>query len=259
MVVIQNKEAVCMKKLIKNWIFWVALVLVMASAISYTLHYFIFHDAHHIFIYMLGDIGFLFLDVLLVLLIIERLLSRREKKSILQKLNMVIGTFFSEVGLELLKRFDDFVQNADELESEVLISPQWNKKNFKEAASKAADFKYSIDLNPEKLEKLRDFLNTKHDFMVRLLENPNLLENQKFTDLMWAVFHLSEELHFRRTLKGLPESDYSHLQTDVKRAYSKIVAEWINYTAHLKEKYPFLFSLAARTNPLNPKASPVVK
>jgi hypothetical protein len=45
---------------------------------------------------MIGDFGFLFIDVLLVLLIIERLLASREKKSILQKLNMVIGTFFSD-------------------------------------------------------------------------------------------------------------------------------------------------------------------
>jgi len=51
---------------------------------------------------MIGDIGFLFLDVLLVILFIERILARREKRAIMKKLNMVIGTFFSEVGMELL-------------------------------------------------------------------------------------------------------------------------------------------------------------
>ena len=59
-----------------------------------SIHYSIFRDAHHIFIYMLGDIGFLFLDVLLVILFIEHILSRREKRSIMEKLNMVIGTSF---------------------------------------------------------------------------------------------------------------------------------------------------------------------
>jgi hypothetical protein len=248
-----------MKKILKSWTFQIALLLVMASALFYTVHYFIFHDAHHIFIYMIGDFGFLFIDVLLVLLIIERLLASREKKSILNKLNMVIGTFFSEVGMELLRRFSDFVENAEQLETEVLIDPQWDKKRFAEAQSKAASFKYSIVLDAAKLEGLRDFLKSKHGFLVRLLENPILLENQRFTDLLWAVFHLSEELNFRDSLQTLPKSDLAHLTTDLRRAYSKIVAEWIAYTAHLKGKYPFLFSLALRINPLNPNASPIVQ
>jgi len=248
-----------MKKIVKSWTFRMVLLLVLASALSYTIHYFIFHDVHHIFLYMIGDFGFLFLDVLLVLLVIERLLSTREKKSMLQKLNMVIGTFFSEVGLELLRRFSDFVENADNLESAVLINPKWKRKDFQQAKSKAKSFKYSIVFDTEKLESLRDFLTEKHSFLVRLLENPNIFENQRFTDLLWAIFHLSEELNFRKSLSGLPETDVAHLKTDIRRAYSQIVSEWIAYAEHLKGKYPFLFSLAARINPLNPQASPVVR
>lgn len=248
-----------MKRILKNWTFRIALIFILASALSYTVHYLIFRDAHHIFIYMIGDFGFLFLDVLLVLLIIERLLASREKKSILQKLNMVIGTFFSEVGMELLRRFSDFVENADQLENEVLINPKWDKKKFREARSKAESFKYKIVFDAEGLEELRDFLTTKHSFLVRLLENPILLENQRFTDLLWAVFHLSEELNFRESLKNLPAGDTAHLKGDLQRANSKIVSEWITYTEHLKGRYPFLFSLAARINPLNPKASPIVQ
>jgi hypothetical protein len=248
-----------MKKILKNWTFRIALLLIMASALFYTIHYFIFRDAHHIFIYMIGDFGFLFIDVLLVLLIIERLLASREKKSILYKLNMVIGTFFSEVGMELLRRFSDFVENGKQLENEVLISPKWDKKRFQEARSKAASFKYNIVFDSEELEELRDFLKSNHSFLVRLLENPILLENQRFTDLLWAVFHLSEELTFRDSLQNLPEADIAHLKTDLRRAYSMIVSEWIAYSEHLKDKYPFLFSLAARINPLNPNASPIVQ
>ncbi len=248
-----------MKKILKSWTFRIAFLLVVASALFYTVHYLIFRDVHHIFIYMIGDFGFLFIDVLLVLLIIERLLASREKKSILNKLNMVIGTFFSEVGVELLRRFSDFVENTEKLENNFLIDPQWDKKKFRDAKSKAASFKYSIVFDVGKLEKLRDFLKNKHPFLVRLLENPILLENQRFTDLLWAVFHLSEELNFRDSLQNLPKGDVGHLKTDLRRAYSKIVSEWIAYTEHLKGKYPFLFSLASRINPLNPNASPVVQ
>jgi len=89
-----------------SWTIKISVVLLGASALTYFVHYLIFRDVHHIFIYMIGDFGFLFLDVLLVVLLIERMLIQREKKMMIKKLNMVIGAFFSEVGLELLTQRD---------------------------------------------------------------------------------------------------------------------------------------------------------
>ena len=90
--------------------------------------------------------------------------------------------------------------------------------------------------------------------MLGLLENPNLLEHDEFTDLLWAVFHLIEELEVRRSLDRLPGSDMNHLSVDIKRAYSHLIREWIMYMRHLQQDYPYLYSLAARTNPMNPDA-----
>ncbi|MCK7537963.1 MAG: hypothetical protein MZV63_46915 [Marinilabiliales bacterium] len=78
------------------------------------------------------------------------------------------------------------------------------------------------------------------------MENPTLLEHDRFTDLLWAVFHLVEELEMRpESLEGLPAADYAHLSVDVRRAYSRLAGEWLAYALHLKEDYPFLFSLAS--------------
>jgi len=247
-----------MKKYL-NWMLSISLILVIASALTYTIHYFIFRDLHHIFIYMIGDFGFLFLDVLLVVLFIEGLLSRREKRSIMNKLNMVIGTFFSEVGLELLRKFSNFVINSQNLERQLAISPDWEKKDFKKAMVAVQNFPFDIKIDKSSLSEIRQFLLSKRSFLMRLLENPNLLEHERFTDLLWAVFHLTEELVFRGDLlEDLPDTDYEHLNIDLQRAYSNLTVEWISYTAHLKESYPFLYSLAARVNPMNPQASPVV-
>ena len=72
-----------------------AVVLLLCSAGVYWVHYLVFHDSHHIFIYLLGDIAFVPIEVLLVVIIIERMLARHEKQQMLQKLNMVIGVFFT--------------------------------------------------------------------------------------------------------------------------------------------------------------------
>jgi hypothetical protein len=72
------------------------------------------------------------------------------------------------------------------------------------------------------------------------------------------VFHLTEELAVRKDLMTIPDSDLQHLTNDTKRAYTLFIREWLNYMKHLKDDYPYLFSLAVRTNPFNPDAVPEV-
>ena len=248
-----------MKK-IWTWQFSVTLILIGASVLTYMIHYLLFRDLRQIFYYLIEDIASLFLYVLLVILFIERVLAQREKRALLKKLNMAIGAFFSEVGLELLKRFSVLIEKAEVLESQVEISPRWNKKEFAAAMAAARDFNYQVRITPSQLAELDNFLGGKRTFLLRLLENPNLLEHERFTDLLWAVFHASEELTFReKNFESLPESDYNHMAGDLRRAYSQLVSEWIAYNSHLKESYPYLFSLTARINPLNPQSSPIVR
>lgn len=95
--------------------------------------------------------------------------------------------------------------------------------------------------------------------MLRLLENPNLLEHEKFTELLRAVFHFTEELEERVDLNELPETDKMHLSGDIKRAYVHLVNQWIDYMKYLKDNYPYLFSLAIRINPFDKEASPIVR
>lgn len=253
------KEKTRMKKRI-SWKFSLVPIFMVVSAGLYFLHYLIFHDARYIFIYFLADLAFLFIDVLVVILFIENLLERREKKSLMKKMNMVIGTFFSEVGLELLRHFSVFVQNTESLKAKIEIAPGWGQKDFERARREAQSFSYQVRAQADRLAELRAFLLSKYPFLLGLLENPNLLEQERFTDLLWAVFHLAEELSYRNErMEGLPESDIRHLAGDLQRAYSLIVGEWISYTQHLQDSYPFLFSLAARINPLAGHPSAVVQ
>ena len=85
-----------------SFIVYLSIGFVALTGLLYFVHYLIFRDVHHIFIYLLGDLAFLPLNVLLVVIIIERVLARREMQAKLEKLNMVMGAFFSEVGNHLL-------------------------------------------------------------------------------------------------------------------------------------------------------------
>ena len=234
-------------------------LLILLSACFYAIHFAIFRDAHHIFIYLLGDIGFVFIEVLLVTLIIHHLLAEREKRAMLKKLNMVIGAFSSEVALPLLECFCGFDAKTGEISEHLLVNNKWSPEDFAQMQTILKNHDYKIDSRIGDLDGLKEFLVSKREFMLRLLENPNLLEHEEFTELLWAVFHLAQELSHRPTLEGLPDSDYAHLSGDIRRAHQLLVREWLSHMEHLKSDYPYLFSLAVRTNPFDPNASVLVK
>ena len=237
-----------------KWQLAAGAALVAASALLYIAHYAVFKDINHIFSYFLTDIAFLPLEILIVTLIIEKLLSVRETKERLEKLNMVIGVFFSEMGTHLLVRFSSHDRNIEEIRKELVLDTRAADDEFQAVASRIMAYEYDVDISMSDLKGLKAFLVTKRDFLVRMLENPALLEHESFTDLLFAVFHLVEELEHRDDLMRLPDADIKHLRGDSKRAYAALVKEWLSYMKHLKGSYPYLFSLAIRTNPFDKNA-----
>jgi hypothetical protein len=227
--------------------------------ILYLIHYAIFRDPHHIFIYMLGDIAFLPVEVLLVTLIVHRVLDMREKRNRMEKLNMVIGAFFSEMGMQLLHSLAEFDTTCQQIRECLEPDTDWQDEDFQRAGGELAGYQCSIGRDDVLLEEMREFLLSKRDFLLTLLENPTLLEHETFTDLLWAVFHLTEELKYRYALIDLPDADHEHLCNDIARSYGLLLREWLVYLEHLKDNYPYLFSLAVRMNPLDPEASPVIE
>ena len=106
---------------------------------------------------------------------------------------------------------------------------------------------------------MRSFLKERRNFLLRLLENPLLLEHQAFTEVLRAVFHFTEEIERRDTLSCLTEKDCLHLKGDVERIYRLLSLEWLSYMKHLHTHYPYLSSLAMRTNPFDSNASVVIR
>jgi hypothetical protein len=241
------------------WYSALAFSLIALSLVFYLIQIAIFHRTEDTFFYMLQDIAFVPIEVLLVTFVISRLLSEREKRALLKKLNMLIGTFYSEVGTSLIKHCSRFSSDLSDLTPHLLVKINWSDRDFSKAARLVHVSDPKLDSRKEDLNKLRDFLQERRNFLLSLLANPNFFEHDAFTDLLWAVFHLVEELMARERLEGLPETDYDHLSGDMKRAYTQLCVEWLAYMKHLKEDYPYLFSLAVRVNPFDVNAGPIVR
>jgi hypothetical protein len=237
------------------------LMLLMLASISlflYGVDYLLLGSAKELTIWFLGNLAFLPVYVIIVTLMIEQVLRERERQAVLRKLNMVIGVFFSEVGNRLLKELSAYVVSCNELKRHLLVTGAWSKQEYATALEYIG--KSSIQIESSKCEKmqLKSFLVSKRNFLVGLLENQNLLEHEDFTDLLWAVFHLVEELEARESFENMPASDIEHINGDIKRVFGHLSREWVMYMQHLKNDYPYLFSLAVRMNPMIDTADPAV-
>ena len=232
--------------------------LIVLSVVMYVIHYTIFREASYIFRLGVAGMAFLPISVLFITLVINRVLTRREKRLKLEKLNMLIGLFFSEVGTTLLMHFSDWDRQLVGIQNALRVTNDWSEQQFLSVRKLLQNCDYCVEIKRADLALLRDLLMEKRDFLMRLIENPNMLEHESFTGLLRAVFHLSEELASRQDVRHLPDADREHLAGDIKRAYVQLVHEWLDYMKHLKNSYPYLFSLAMRMNPFDEEASPTV-
>ena len=235
------------------------IALLALSVVFYVLNYALFRRGEDILFYLIEDVAFLFVQVLLVTLIIQSILDQRDQSARMEKMNMVIGAFFSEVGTSLLALFSEWGPDRVKLAEELKVGKEWTVKDFAKVMRWLDGYSYELD--PQKADwlQLRVLLLAKREFLLRLMENPNLLEHEDFTGLLQAVFHLTEELSARSDLTNLPPADLRHLAGDVKRVYLPLVRQWLHYMRHLQKHYPYLFSLAARLNPFDSNASAIIR
>ena len=152
----------------------------------------------------------------------------------LEKLDMLMSTFFSEVGNELINQLSTV--NKYKASTENLKSiKNWEDKDYEnklnELKDSTVDFS-AIDIGLEDreefLENLRTLLVSKREFIINLINNPNLLEKEEFA---------------------------AHLNGDMQRVYSKLVYEWVYYLRYLNKHYPYMIALIIRTNPFDETAS----
>jgi len=226
----------------KNMI--LVVVLVISSLLIYLIQDSIFHRTEDTLFYIFQDLAFLPFEVAIVTFIIDKLLHRMEQQQKMKKINVLISTFFTEIGSSVFLTMSHFDRKNNNFS---LIVNRYEKKEINKSQAKKLilSLDYDIFAYPEKLESLAMDLVEKKSFLINLLENSNLLEHDSFTDMLWAVFHVADELQNRNVdYSSLPEEDITHLSADILRAYTALAREWIGYMIYLHDEYPYLYKTA---------------
>lgn len=235
----------------KKRIVKVGLFLIVLSFLLHALHFVIFKDLKHIFVYLLGDIAFIPLEVFLVTVVIDQMMESREKEKRLKKVNMLIGLYFQESGLSLLKVMASADLTSQEVQMACAIEQNWKSGDFKSLEKWFNNRKMELDPNLIDYNHLNELLVKQKSLLVNLISNPTLLEHENFSELLLAVSHLQDEMALRAALMTSEgyKPDLKHWKVDMERVYRLSSIQWIRYIEHLQEDYPFLFNAARVMNP----------
>ena len=247
-----------------SWKVKFSIIMVALIIIIYGSNYLVLGDAEHIISYVWTHLGFIPVDILLVAFLLDEIIEKKEKEAMLEKLDMLMSTFFSEIGNELITQLS--TANKYKASTENLKSiKNWDEKDFDnklaEIKNTSIDFQADIPLEKreEFLNNLRTLLVDKREFIINLMTNPNLLEKEEFTGLITAILHLDEELEHRKDLSLVTDADFAHLNGDMQRIYDKLIHEWIYYLKYLYKHYPYMIALIVRTNPFDETAQVYVE
>lgn len=229
------------------------IIFLLISLFLYSVYYFTFKKLDVIVENFFLNLAFLPIYVLFTTFILDELLSMREKPLLYRKRNTTIGLFYSEMGATLLKELSIANKNTPLLCPRLLVTEQWTRLEFAEARNYSGQI--AFDLIRNDLEGLMSFLKSNREFLLSILQNPILAEDRSFNHLILSVFHLLQELIQRSSTGGLSPDDYEHLTIDIKRVYTSLIVEWLNYMEHISLNYPHLFSLEVRVNPFKELAA----
>ncbi len=97
--------------------------------------------------YLVDDIAFVFIQVLLVSMLLDGLMQRRNRETMLDKLNMIIGAFFSECGTDVLGRFARLDADLDVVRGDLLARMAWTARDYERAKQAFREHEPVIELS----------------------------------------------------------------------------------------------------------------
>ncbi|WP_407431647.1 hypothetical protein [Methanobrevibacter sp.] len=248
----------------KKWKIKFSIIMVIAIIVIYGSNILILKDPEHVISYIWTHLGFIPVDILIVAFVLDEIISKKEKEAMMEKLDMIMSTFFSELGNDLISQLSSI--NHYKADTKYLESiKDWTDEDYENILKKIknVDIPFKADVaqqdREEYLTNIRNLLINKREFIVGLINNQNLLEKEEFSELLNAILHLDDELEHRSDLSKVSDVDFNHLNGDMQRVYNKLIHEWVYYLKYINKHYPYMIALVIRTNPFDETADVYVK
>lgn len=240
-----------MKRKIKtNVVFYIHMLCI--SLALYFVHYLIFKNGDATVSGILLSCAYVPIGILFNSLIINRIMDKNEADRQLKKSNTINGSFFHEVGNQLLEMIivaDSNVYKIIEV-LEVEIANETSDLSTLEKVIK----EYDCKLDSEKIDAvaLARFLEERDMLMLNLIMNSNTVIQDKLDNLIIEILHLRDELNPTRrcTSKSCKLKECEFVFDDsIGKIYGLLLILWQQYMKNLKMFYPELFIREMKNSP----------
>lgn len=227
-----------MKK--SKYYFIISIILILLSSILYLIHYLVFGQALNTAYYSLMNLCFIPINSLIVTILLEKLIEYKNHQDRIEKLNMLISIFFTEMGSSLMHLIIDTDENTKNL-----VNSFDDIEGLKQSVR---NHKFNVDMSKLDLCSIKSILVNNNSLLINLISNESIHQHEIFTDLLMSIIHLRDEIVFVENNK-FKKIDICHLKNDILRVYKNISIQWVYYIEYLYKYYPFLYDNAIRVNP----------
>ncbi len=219
----------------------IALALVALSVAMYFAHWLIYRDLKYLTSYFFLHLSFLPIHALVLGLIIEQMVSHHAKQDLRRKLNLFLGVFFRQMGMEFLLQIVTMLANRQEFDALITVQENWDKRQFRRARQAVERFQPRMEATADDIIALMELLESREAEITSMTRNPLLLEFELLHPTLMSLFHLIEEMHFRQPLHRLTPEEVNHLARDAGKSLRHLAQLWLRYMEYLKATHPDLF------------------
>ncbi len=190
----------------------VAAALFVMAVIIYGLQILLFKQPETTAFYIFQDMAFMPVTIAVATLLVGYLMDESDKAERIERSRILTSSFYSIVGYDLFE----------------ILTELYDEK--KEVVS------WDLDQYTAMLNMINTYLNE----ILTIASNPNLLEHEAFTDVLWAVMHFREEMTYYLAEKPSAK-DNRHVQVDAKRVYDLLSENVKEYEHYISVEYPYFY------------------
>lgn len=216
-------------------------ILIGISVIIYALQIIIFDDKRTTAFYIFQDLAFMPITIAIATLVVGDLMSRREQKEQREKTRMLTSSFFTQMGADLLDIMMRGSSKADNL-THLMLTPTKDDKDVQRVQSQLQSADLGFTLSADVYDESMDIILRSRLALLTLSSNPLLLEHECFTEMLWGIFHLSDEFRLRGKYNELDKEGREHMEDDFEKVFRLLLVNRVANLQYLQKTYPNYYS-----------------
>ncbi len=220
------------------------IILSMFTLALYFINYLIFGEAHHLVQTFGEELAFMPLYVFITAVVAEQLLWRSEKNEISRRTNALVGTFFNELGYDIIKILTKHDNNFAQLNSKIQLDKGWDPAAVKSIHKMSESYKYGAPQGIEDFLEMGQLLGSRKDFLLIMMSNASLIEKDEFSELLLAVNHIYEAMKTIEDTSIMDKDFIDHVHGDLQNVYRCFIKVWASYLLFIEKEDQYLFKLA---------------